>query len=173
VKRAVNSDRSTAALFELLTKQLDAQTEVASRLRSACQTQAALASLRVARLGIEPVSVNTLKARANARPDLGGWNALDKLRRRVKSATRAYSQTKPSKGSNKILSDAAEADDFSAQLERAHRLRLRLESAYLSLYRIAREATKRDPVLAEEFARHTASWKQEFGLSLIEAERSK
>lgn len=166
------SKSSTYARLKLLKKSLQRPADAPIELGPACASQGAFAALSLPEHSVANLALNTLKETARVEVEDGGWEKLDKLRKKyfvVWSASNAatLNRKKPLK-----LSSAAEAARLKKLLDEADRARLCLVRAYLELLRIAKAGSVRDDQLRNEMEEHLACWRSQLGLPLASEKKS-
>lgn len=147
--------------FLLLQQQLKRGASASREVIEACRSQAGLASLSIPKHKVKPVSLNTLKAAANNCPEMGGWAAMDLMRKELsgRRVTGGMNSATAREVSTPGLDSITLADE-------ADRSRLRVERAYLALLKIARSAASRDEQLGNDLVRHMSEWGNALGLAL-------
>lgn len=136
-------NRSNAlARYKLLRKALQGAKQIPASLLKACTSQGGLAKLDLPSEGVTPMSLNTLKSKADEVIEEGGWNRLDEMRRSYlevgkTSAARPFS-TRRRAGDLKMKLEQVEK-----ALETERRYRIRLQVAYEALLDRMRSTSKR------------------------------
>lgn len=147
---------------QLLERYLKKPKDVPNKIKTAIKSQGALAAMSFEEFNIHPLALNTLKSDAERFLENGGWNSLDRLRKELKQCVQ---NTKIRKASAEIKVNKSNRE-YLLQIEEMHRVRLRLEQAYLSLLRICKMSSNYDSKIKNELDRHIQSWNLELGLSL-------
>ncbi|SDG76936.1 hypothetical protein [Janthinobacterium sp. YR213] len=153
----MNTRDSTLARFALLEKALRGEKSIPASLRHACRSQGKLARLSLPNLGIEPMSLNTLKNQADVAIESGGWEKLDEMRQSYLHAIEgsAPSSEKPLSATEQLKTAIARLEE-SLAIER--RYRLRLQTSYAALIRRMRISAESDQDLAIFLNRHLAAF---------------
>lgn len=153
----MNTRDSTLARFALLERALSGEKSIPASLRQASRSQGKLARLSLPDLGIEPMSLNTLKSMADVAIESGGWEKLDEMRQAYLHAidgSASYSE--------KYISRTEQLKTAVAQLEESlaieRRYRLRLQASYSALLRRMRISAESDQDLAIFLSRHLAAF---------------
>lgn len=144
--------------FDALKAALSAPERVPAALLKACGSQGELAGLLLPAQGIEPVSLNALKAGASKLAELGGWARLDELRVQLRSAGKVCGLIVLSEAEAKRKRRTRRNEEEKQRFEQSHRLRLRIGKAYTELLRLTAAAGARDSQTKLEFDQHVALW---------------
>jgi hypothetical protein len=162
--------RSVAARLSMLKLSLSAPNTAKQKFISACEAQTKLAALEMPELDIYPLSLNSMKAAADAEPDGGGWKKFDELRKEVvlKFGIRSASHV-PIRGLSQRRRDTIV--DLTGQLEQAHLARSVLGQAYLDLLNELQRVSKTDEVIASKLRRHLQKYEKISGLHLVDVNK--
>lgn len=145
---------------------LDPDARISKALGASCRSQNAFAALKEPSLGIEDLSLNTLKLCANAYIEDGGWIELNRLRKLLHQAWLATASTNKSTKRTRNSAPRSEITHLRSSIDVTDRFRLKLVRAYLDLLRVAESAATRDQQLFNELNSHRACWMKELGLPL-------
>lgn len=126
-RRASRHIQSTRSRYDLLVAHVDRKAPLDTRLFQGCCSQGALANVDAADLGIQPMSLNTLKTISE---DFiaGGFRELDRLRR-IAARTRSKSTATHSSDATTSSQQPTESE---AEVHREHRQKLIDSCAFMA-----------------------------------------
>ena len=149
---------SVKALYHAMKQALDNPLDYVW-LTSKCGSQAAIASVERKSIGIQPMTLNTLKKYSDVAFD-GGFGQLDKLRVAIKN------KVKDGKiGAKRKKEDKAAF--YKKKLDEAERLRAILIRAYTDLNRICLDSVKKNPEYKFDLDKHHELYREYLALRLV------
>lgn len=144
---------NTLARYKLLNKALRGTKQLPASLLIACRSQGGLAQLSIPAEGIEPMALNTLKAKANEFIENGGWLELDKLRKNFIQSKRNGPLSQSSRSTTKCALKA-KIIELKESINTERHYRIRLQVSYDALLSRMRILAKDDSDISDFINRH-------------------
>lgn len=141
---------SVLARYRMLERMLAGDKSVPQAFRASCQSQAEFAELSLLASEVQKHALNTLKSAADVLIEQGGWRRMDKMRRDCRKLEKNAGKERGRAKRNA----STEAD--ALVIER--RGRIRLEVAYVELFKKLATIAKNDPDLDSFLQRHQAGF---------------
>lgn len=154
----MDTRNNVLARYKLLEKALQGGKKIPVALLKACQSQGALAKLTLSSEGIEPMSLNTLKAKATEIIEEGGWAKLDEMRVAYLNTVRPAKGTIERNQPSQVDMLKLKLQELEVALEVERRYRIRLQVAYDNLLTRMRSVANADSDLKHFINRHVVGF---------------